>query len=348
MKKIISLILTFILISSLNAFAISDDISNAISDTERYLYENSQNPTVSSIGGEWLIMGFSRNDESIPNSYYEEYYNNVVDYVKECGGVLHNKKYTEYSRVIIALTSIGKDPRNVGGYNLLLPLGDFEKTTWQGINGVIWALIALDCGQYDMPYNENAQIHATREMYVEKIVDSQLADGGWSLLGSGESDIDVTAMALQALSKYKDNSDVSMCIDKAISFLSNRQNENGGYSSWGTENSESCAQVIVALCELGISPYDERFEKNGKTLADNLMSYYTKGNGFKHTYDGDGSNQMATEQCFYSLVSLKRFMNGNNSLYDMSDVNNNILENEMNVIKNSLQFVMMNLILLRK
>ncbi len=77
------------------------------------------------------------------------------------------------------------------------------------------------------------------------------------------------------------------------------------------------------------------------------MSYYTIGDGFKHTYDGDGSNQMATEQCFYSLVSLKRFMNGDNSLYDMSDVRN-ISQDEINVIKNSLQFVMMNLILLRK
>lgn len=144
-----------------------------------------------------------------------------------------------------------------------------------------------------------------------------------------------------------DNSEVSNCVDKAISFLSVSQNENGGYSSWGTENSESCAQVIVALCELGISPLDERFEKNGKNLADNLMSYYTIGDGFKHTYDGDGSNQMATEQCFYSLVSLKRFMNGDNSLYDMSDVRN-ISQDEINVIKNSLQFVMMNLILLRK
>ena len=316
-------------------------------DTEKYLYDNSKTPAVSSIGGEWLIMGLSRNDGDIPVGYYENYYNNVVNYVKECGGVLHNKKYTEYSRVIIALTSIGKDPKNVGGYNLLLPLGDFEKTTWQGINGAIWALIALDCGQYDMPYNADAQIHATREMYVEKIINSQLDDGGWSLLGSGESDVDVTAMALQALSNYTDNSEVSNCVNKAIPFLSASQNENGGYSSWGTENSESCAQVIVALCELGISPFDERFEKNGKNLADNLMSYYTIGDGFKHTYDGDGSNQMATEQCFYSLVSLKRFMNGDNSLYDMSDVRN-ISQNEINVIKNSLQFVMMNLILLRK
>ncbi len=115
-----------------------------------------------------------------------------------------------------------------------------------------------------MPYNADAQIHATREMYVEKIINSQLDDGGWSLLGSGESDVDVTAMALQALSNYTDNSEVSNCVNKAISFYRQVKNKNGGYSSWGTENSESCAQVIVALCELGISPLDERFEKNGK------------------------------------------------------------------------------------
>ena len=200
MKKIISLILSFVLISSANAFAVSiDDINSVISDTEKYLYDNSQTPTVSSIGGEWLIMGLSRNGGDIPVGYYENYYNNVVNYVKECGGVLHNKKYTEYSRVITALTSIGKDPQNVGGYNLLLPLGDFEKTTWQGINGAIWALIALDCGQYDMPYNTDAQIHATREMYVEKIINSQLDDGGWSLLGSGER---VMLMLRQWLCKH--------------------------------------------------------------------------------------------------------------------------------------------------
>ena len=295
MKKIISLILSFVLISSANAFAVSiDDINSVISDTEKYLYDNSQTPTVSSIGGEWLIMGLSRNGGDIPVGYYENYYNNVVNYVKECGGVLHNKKYTEYSRVITALTSIGKDPQNVGGYNLLLPLGDFEKTTWQGINGAIWALIALDCGQYDMPYNTDAQIHATREMYVEKIINSQLDDGGWSLLGSGESDVDVTAMALQALSNYTDNSEVSNCVNKAISFLSASQNENGGYSSWGTENSESCAQVIVALCELGISPFDERFEKDGVFRA-----YYKSQNLCYNIADKSQGTVVNPEGVFY-------------------------------------------------
>lgn len=83
MKKIISLILSFILISSVNAFAVSiDDINSVISDTEKYLYDNSQTLTVSSIGGEWLITGLSRNCGDIPVGYYENYYNNVVNYVK--------------------------------------------------------------------------------------------------------------------------------------------------------------------------------------------------------------------------------------------------------------------------
>ena len=113
MKKILSLILSFVLISSANAFAVSiDDINSVISDTEKYLYDNSQTPTVSSIGGEWLITGLSRNSGDIQDSYYEEYYNNVVNYVKECGGVLHNKKYTEYSRVIICLLYTSPSPRD--------------------------------------------------------------------------------------------------------------------------------------------------------------------------------------------------------------------------------------------
>ena len=69
---------------------------------------------------------------------------------------------------------------------------------------------------------------------------------------------------------------------------------------------------------LNISVKDSRFIKNRNTVLDGLLQFYSNG-AFKHTKD-TFVNQMATEQCFYSLVSLKRFMNGDNSLYDMSDV----------------------------
>ena len=305
-------------------------VESAVTDTAKYIYNlaKAEGAGVSDVGGEWAVMTLARSGYDVPDEFYQSYYENVEKYVKEKKGVLHKRKYTEYSRVALALTAIGKDPRNVGGYNLLTPLGDFDKTVWQGINGPSWALIALDSGNYDMPVNSEASVQATRQMYVDYILGRQLADGGWSLTGGGEdvtpgddkADTDITAMVIQALAKYKDQPKVATAIEKGLALLSSYQHANGGFDSWGTENSESCVQVVVALGELGISLEDSRFVKNGNTMVDNLLKdYYIKGQGFKHTIDSNNSNGMATEQAFYGMVSVLRQMTGKNSLYRMSD-----------------------------
>lgn len=283
--------------------ASADDI---IDSTARCLYETVPNPQFGSIGGEWCVFGLVRSSVDIPSEYFENYYQSIEQYVKKCGGVLHQKKYTEYSRLVLALTAIGKNPSDVSGYNLLLPLYDYESTVFQGVNGAVWALIALDSADYG---------DSVCALYIQHILDNQLSDGGWSLAGD-TSEPDITAMALQALAKYRSRENVNTAVENALSYLSEAQNESGGFSD--PENSESGAQVLVALCSLGISPSDERFVKNGYSITDNLLSYYENGKGFKHTADG-ATNQMATEQCFYALVALQRFNSGKNSLYDMSD-----------------------------
>ncbi len=327
MKKFISIFLTLIMIFSFSSQAFAEDADNVDALTEsvgNYLYETVKTPLVGSIGGEWAVLGLARSEMNIPDEYFEEYYQTVTKYVKDCQGVLHKRKYTEYSRVIVALTAIEKNPADVAGYNLLTPLGDFEKTIWQGINGAIWALIALDCGNYEIPKNPDAKIQATRQMYINHILKKQTSDGGWALTGD-TADADVTGMALQALSKYQDNDTVKSATEKALSCLSYMQNENGSFASYETENSESSVQVIVALCELGISVYDERFVKNGKTILDSMLSFYDGEKGFMHTHS-DITNQMATEQCFYALVALNRARENKNSLYNMSDTDWGYLE----------------------
>ena len=311
MKKIYLILLCFMLIfPSVTTFAAEQNVEEIVKDTANYIYESVPNPQVGSIGGEWAVMGLARSGADIPNEYFEKYYQTAEKHIKDCGGVLHDKKYTEYSRVILALTAIGKNPKDVAGYNLLVPLEDYERTIWQGVNGAVFALIALDSGSY-------ISQSIVREKYVNYILDNQNTDGGWSLSGD-VSDTDVTAMSLQALSKYQDNEEVKAATEKALSLMSKSQDENGGFSSEGIQNSESCAQMIVALCELGISLDDPRFVKNSNTILDGMLTYYEKGKGFKHTLDST-SNQMATEQCFYALVALKRFNEGKNSLYSMSD-----------------------------
>ena len=270
-------------------------------------------PTVNSTGGEWMVIGLARSGRTVPAGYYD----NVVEYVKAMADAnerLHRAKVTDNARVILALTAIGKDVTNVGGHNLLKGLDNMAYVQKQGINGPIFTLIALDSHNYPTMGD------VTREKLIQVILDAQLPGGGWNLSGEN-ADTDMTAMAIQALAPYyKTNETVKAAVDKALEALSALQQGDGGFGSWGTVNSESCAQVIVALTALGIDPAtDSRFVKNGSTVLGALASFYVTGGGFKHTADGE-RNGMATEQGYYALASYFRFVNGQTSLYDMSDV----------------------------
>ena len=327
LSLLLSVILLFGMSVKVSAAVSKEALAAAIEDTAAYIHKVIKAPQVGSVGGEWAILSLARSGYDVPEEYYQDYYSILEAYVKACNGNMHDKKYTEYSRVIVALSSIGKDAYDVAGYNLVKPLGDFDKTVWQGINGPIWALIALDSGDYPMPENREAVTQATRQMYIDKILEYQLSDGGWSQFdgttsasaGVRVSDPDITGMALQALAKYQDQPAVMNATQEALMCMSKQQKSDGGFYSWGSLNSESCVQIIVALCELGISLDDPKFVKNGKTLLDNLMMFYRKGEGFLHTQDGDGSNLMATEQGLYGMVAAQRRMNEKNSLYRMGD-----------------------------
>ena len=108
--------------------------------------------------------------------------------------------------------------------------------------------------------------------------------------------------------------------EKLIQVILDAQLNDGGFGSWGTVNSESCAQVIVALTALGIDPTaDSRFVKNGLTVLDALAGFYVTGGGFRHTAGGE-RNGMATEQGYYALTAYYRFVNAQTRLYDMTDV----------------------------
>ena len=319
MKRIVSCILALAVLISLTACGkkTEADLTDAISATGKLLAESVTEPTYGSVGGEWLVMGLARSDLEISPEYFESYFQNLSAYTAQQGGVLHDRKYTEYSRVILAVTALGEDPTDVGGFNMLLPLADFEQTCFQGINGPIFALLALDCGDYEIPENTADSTQATRDLYVDYIINAQLPEGGWSLMG-GEAEIDLTAMALQALAKYQDRKDVAEAVEKGIAILSNNQNENGGYQFNENEQAscESVAQVIVALAELGISLDDARFVKNGKTLLDGLMQFRQADGGFSHLVGGE-TDLLATEQAFYAMVAVDRVEKGEASLYRM-------------------------------
>ena len=308
---------------------LSKKFSEIYSRAGNYLRSKVTNPVVNSTGGDWAVFGLARAGYPVGNAYYTKYAKNVSDEVTRTRGVLSDVKYTEYSRVILGLTAAGYDAGNVAGYDLLAPLADLERVAWQGINGPIWALIALDSHGYEVRQAPAGKTQATRQNLIGAILEGQLDDGGWSIAGFS-ADPDMTAMAVAALTPYyKDGSawtvngksvTVRQAVDRALNTLSSIQDASGGYISYNEPNSESCAQVLTALSEFGIDPEkDTRFQKNGRSVLDALLSYENGSGGFCHT-PGTGVNGMSCEQAYYALAAYSRYLNGQKRLYNMTDV----------------------------
>ena len=311
--SIICLILTAALLLS-GCGGKKTELEKCADDTAGYICKVITEPASGSVGGEWVIIGLVRSGCDIPKGYLDGYYENLCKRVEECRGVLDEVKYTEYSRVIAALCAMGKDPSDVSGYDLTAPLADFDSTVEQGINGAIWALIALDMYGAD-PQKSDAAAQGSREAYLKEVLSEQNENGAWGLV-QGESGVDMTAMALQALAGHKDESGVSEAIERALTWLSEQQLPDGGFYSGDTETAESTAQTIIALYELGLDKDDPRFVKNGNTLEDALMSYSAGNGGFRHELDGDVS-QMSTEQAFLAITEMLRREKGQTSLFNI-------------------------------
>lgn len=318
MKRFLCLLLAAALLLGLTACGgKAQPEADPMARTAQWLMEHTSEPTYGSVGGEWVILGLARSGLEIPASYYETYLKNLTGQVEACQGQLSDRKYTEFSRVILALTALGKDPAAETGYDLLAPLADYEKTTYQGLNGPIFALIALDSGGYELPQSQSAENQGSRERYLQMILDREAENGGWALV-SGPAEPDMTAMALTALAPYREREDVAAAVERGVTALAGLQNEQGGFVQNGEESSEAAAQAVVALTTLGISLDDVRFVKNGATVLDRLMSFQLDDGSFSHLPGGEG-DQMSTEQGFYAMVAARRAEQGLSSLYDMRE-----------------------------
>lgn len=312
-KRILAAALSAALLACLTVMASGADLSPEalLADTAECVLKRTPAPSVGAVGGEWAVLGLVRSGCALPEEYCAGYYQAVERYAAECGGVLSATKYTEYARVSLALTAIGKDPRQVSGMNLLAPLGDYRKVVRQGPNGAAWALIALDAGGYDVPAAPGAAVQATRQLYVDFLLERQLPEGGWSL--GQTADPDLTGMALTALAPYRGQAAVAQAAEKALGRMSALQEESGGFAT-----AESTAQMLVALVAWDLSLEDDCFVKNGRTLLDGLLADYLPGRGFRHTAAETEVDAMATEQGLCALAAVCRARAGEAFLYDMT------------------------------
>ena len=169
------------------------------------------------------------------------------------------------------------------------------------INGPVFALIALDMGNYTVP----SDAVWTREKLIEELLAHEYGTDGF--------DIDMVAAIMYALAPYGEDgvygAQVKAKLEEGLAVILGEQaapgvvpmREDKTFYAMGACNSESAGWVIAALCSFGIDPHtDARFvDGKGHTVLSQYMTF-ADADSFAHTATVR-NNAMATYQACYVM-----------------------------------------------
>lgn len=267
-------------------------------------------------GQEWEIYAFAKSGRKIDNGLIANYKKSLAANKVEWAG--NTAKVTDSERVALTLAALGEDITSFDGVNLVNVICSNDGLT-ASANNLVYALIAFD----EAGVSDEAMLASgsswTRVKLVSQLIAFQNADGGFAIEAGGSSNVDMTAMALQALAPYVEGGEdaavtapdaqpsASASVEAALSFLKSQMN---GLCDFGSV--ESNAQVLLALVALGKDPANTKngFAKGANSLVTAIAAYELgDGKGYAHVMGSDGkpgnANALATVQALRALSAYK-------------------------------------------
>lgn len=267
-------------------------------------------------GQEWEIYAFAKSGRKIDDSLIVNYKKSLAANKAEWAG--STAKVTDSERVALTLAALGEDITSFDGVNLVNDICSNDGLTASS-NNLVYALIAFDEAGISDEVMLASGSSWTRAKLVSELIAFQNADGGFTIEAGGSSNVDMTAMALQALAPYVEGGEdaavtapdaqpsASASVEAALSFLKSQMN---GLCDFGSV--ESNAQVLLALVALGKDPANTKngFAKGANSLITAIAAYELgDGKGYAHTMGSDGkpgnANALATVQALRALSAYK-------------------------------------------
>lgn len=267
-------------------------------------------------GQEWEIYAFAKSGRKIDDALIKNYKKSLADHKAEWAG--STAKVTDCERVALTLAALREDITSFDGVNLAAVICSHGDLT-ASANNLVYALIALDEARVSDEALSAFGSSWTRAQLVCTLLTFQNSDGGFTIDTAGASNVDMTAMALQALAPYVDGDacaaalasngrlSVASAVDKALGFLKGQKN---GLCDFGSV--ESNAQVLLALVALGKDPANSKngFATGANSLITAIAAYeVADGKGYAHTMGSDGkpgnANALATVQVLRALSAYK-------------------------------------------
>lgn len=264
---------------------------------------------------EWMNLGF-----------YQKKLGNLDDgfSIAECIKRLDtttNVAMTNIDRKIMTLTARGIDCSKLSKYNNGEPFIDakgnkvddlaailYNYSGGYTINGPIFALNALDMGNYTIP--ENAVW--TREKLLETILNHKYLSDGFGL--------DMVTMLMQSIAPYQNDPVYGERVKAKLwegfdivmnSFGTDPFDNPFGVQWGGVYTSEGASQIICALSAMGIDVHTDVRLNNGKnSVLTSFLNYADFDEGYFAHSNTTPKNAMATYQGCYATQWYLGFLNG--------------------------------------
>lgn len=222
------------------------------------------------------------------------------------------KKKTLSCGAVRALVALGMDPSNIEGLDYLKPLtylddkefprlGDCLKDV-DAVDPNVWRARGIDA---DMLVDKYAAAMIEYQMPNGKFDDHYqyvLKQGeDWQTSGFTNKDqVELNADAVAALAPHTDKEYIAKSVEGAIEYLSSVQLADGSFPGKdGQPDGKATLAVLDMMDAAGISLNDERFVKNGNTVADGLKNFYIDGLGFVASTEVEENMDSLIEMPFY-------------------------------------------------
>ena len=207
---------------------------------------------------------------------------------------LGRASYTYAAGAVRAMQYLGMDPGDINGLDYIVPLTNTSKaapTSTQDFNSYLYDIASIDP---EVWRSRGVDGDMLAEQFITRVLADQTLDGGFdgyygysvatakegeTVIGQGS--VPETISALSALASYRDKENVAAAIEAGLTYLSSVQLADGSFECWGdTPNGAVTLSMLSLMDKLDISIDDERFVKNGNTVADAMRTFYVDGVGF--------------------------------------------------------------------
>ncbi|WP_339279286.1 S-layer homology domain-containing protein [Paenibacillus sp. FSL W8-1187] len=284
--------------------AVPAGTASAAADTSAVLRQAGDALLSSGIRSDWDAIAASQAGYELPASYLSK----LSDAVRKDAPAFRN--VTDFERTALAVTAAGQDATAYGGIDLIERITSSDRMLSQGINGPIYALLALDYGEYEVP----AGAKWSRDKLVAELLKAQAADGSYAFAGEKAGSPDLTGAALTALAPYVGQPEVKQAGERAVAWIKSQQDKDGGFTSYGESSSESVAQIVIGLASIGYDPAGADFTRDGASLIDKLLTFRGADGSFSHALPL-APNAYGAYQSVQALVAYEKFKAGTGRLY---------------------------------